>query len=303
MRVLVTGGAGFIGSHLAETLLERGHSVVVLDNLITGNKHNLDAIMDKIQFIQGNILDDDDVRGAMGGVDAVAHLASLINADESMKKPQEYHMVNGAGTLKVAQHAISMNIGRLVFTSSCAVYGNPFRVPIGEDDPVAPISFYADSKLEAEAHCENFNRTGRISIAVFRLFNTYGPRMAENPYSVVLSKFIETIRWGNVIHLYGDGSQSRDYLYVKDAAKILATALEKNSSGLFNLGFGVPISMRQLAETIATVMGRKQPKMDFKPPKEDDVNQSAANIDRLVNTFGIRPEVNLEQGLSMIIRR
>lgn len=303
MRILVTGGAGFIGSHLVETLLERGHSVDVLDNLTNGNKRNLEGVMDRIQFIHGNILDDDDMRGALNGVDAVAHLAALINAEESMKKPQDYHLVNAAGTLKVVQHSVSMNVKRLVFTSSCAVYGEPFRVPITEDDPVAPISYYADSKLDAEAHCENFTKSGRMNITIFRLFNVYGPRQGENPYAATISKFIETVRWGNVIHLFGDGGQTRDYIFVRDVTKFIAAALEKDLVGLFNLGFGQPITTKQLAETISVVMGRKKLKIDYKPKKQEDVQQSAADITKLVNTFGMRPEVSLEQGLSMTIRR
>jgi UDP-glucose 4-epimerase len=298
MRILITGGAGFIGSSLAEVLLARGHSVVILDNLCTGSRSNLEGIFKKIMFVQGDILDDDTVRHALGGVDAVAHLAGLIDEEESMKKGELYHHVNAAGTLKMLQHSASMNVKKFVFTSSCAVYGEPMRVPIKETDPVAPISHYADNKLEAEEQCENFNNTLKLKTLVFRVFHVYGPKMKVNHYNEEIAGLIDNAKWTNSLKIFGDGEQTRDFIFIKDVTMFIAAALENNLTGLYNLGSGQPVTIKKAAETISALLGMKTPYMDFKSPRDGDLRQNAADITKLVNEFGMKPEYDLEKGLA-----
>jgi len=306
MRVLVTGGAGFIGSHLVETLLERGHEVTVLDNLVTGKKRNLEDVLDRIDFVQGDILDDENIRDALEGAEAVAHLAGLIGAEktleESVKKQNLFRLANAVGTLKLLQHSSTMGVRNFVFTSSGIVYGEPFRLPIAESDPVQPTSAYSESKLEAENYCENFINNARLHVTVFRLFNTYGPRQVPCPYSDIMMHFAENAIWGK-FRIPGDGGQTRDFVYVKDAADILSAALEKGIVGLYNLGSGRAVTFKQLAETMAAVTGRSNPKFENKDSPKGEIRNSMADITKMVTAFGIKPATPLEEGLKATLKR
>ncbi|MBM5805523.1 MAG: SDR family NAD(P)-dependent oxidoreductase [Candidatus Verstraetearchaeota archaeon] len=297
MRILVTGGAGFIGSHLAEALVGRGHDVVVLDDLSTGKKENLAEALRQIEFVEGDIREDGVVKKALRDIEAVAHLAALISVNESMKKPLLYHDVNSMGTLRLLQHSLKSGVKRFVLTSSCAVYGDPAKVPTSETDPVGPLSVYAASKLSAEEYCRTYDGTGGMSVAVLRLFNVYGPRQTFSQYSGVIMQFAERVRNGKPPVIYGDGRQTRDFIFVRDVGRFITAAIETEASGTFNVGTGRSVTIRRLAAVVLNVMGREDLKPIFAPPRPGDIMYSEADMSRAVKELGIKPEVALKEGL------
>jgi len=302
MRVLVTGGAGFIGSHLVEALVGRGHDVVVLDDLSTGKKENLTKVLHRIEFVEGDIREDGVVKGALKDVGAVAHLAALISVMESMKKPLLYHDVNSMGTLKLLQHSLKRGVKRFVLTSSCAVYGDPAKVPVSETDPVGPLSVYAASKLSAEEYCRTYRGTGGMNVAILRLFNVYGPRQSFSQYSGVISQFADRIGRGKPPVIYGSGEQTRDFIFIKDTVRFITDAVEGEASGTFNVGTGRSVTVRRLADVILRVMGRENLKPVFEAPRPGDIMHSEADMSRTTKAFALKPEVSLKEGLRETIR-
>lgn len=222
-KVLVTGGAGFIGSHLISILLERGYTAVAFDNLSSGKLTNLNAVRnnDNFSFIQADILDQAALHKAFCDVDVVVHLAALIDIGASVVDPVSTHIVNVTGTLNVLQEAARVNINRLVFASSTAVYGDVTTLPIKEDAPLNPISPYAASKVAGEAYCKAFTHCYDLSTVILRFFNVYGPRNENSPYSGVITKFLQQAVKNQVLTIYGDGKQSRDFIHVNDIVEAL----------------------------------------------------------------------------------
>ncbi|MBC7113915.1 MAG: NAD-dependent epimerase/dehydratase family protein, partial [Candidatus Methanomethyliales bacterium] len=226
MNVLVTGGAGFIGSHLVKILLEHGHNVTVLDNLTTGKIERLSDFINKIIFVNGDILDEFLIKQILKGIDVVVHLAALISVEESVEKPDLYHLVNTVGTIKLLQYSAQASVDKFIFTSSCAVYGDPIELPIKESHPINPLSPYAMSKVSAEKECMRFAEADDIHVIILRLFNVYGPGQNFNQYAGVITKFAQRIRNGNPPIIYGTGEQTRDFIFVEDVARYITAALE-----------------------------------------------------------------------------
>jgi UDP-glucose 4-epimerase len=296
-KILVTGGAGFIGSHVVKMLLERGHEVTVLDNLTTGKMERLLDVIDKITFVKGDILEENLIKKIIKGFDAVVHLAALISVDESFEKPYLYYLVNSIGTRKLLHHSIEANLDKFILTSSCAVYGDPIELPIKESHPTNPLSPYAKSKLSAEKQCELYAGANNIKIITFRLFNVYGPGQGLNQYAGVISQFAKRIRNGNPPIIYGSGDQTRDFIFVEDVARYITIALETNAKGVFNIGSGSSISIKQLAKIILEIMGRNDLPPIFAPRRCGDITRSMADISLAKKTFSFEPKIGLEEGL------
>ncbi len=289
MRVLVTGGAGFLGSHLCRKLKALGHEVVVLDNLSTGKEEN---VPDEVELVVGDTRNPKDVLRASHDVDAVFHLAAKVSVPESFQKPGEYFDVNVTGTVNV----LEANKGKpIVFVSSAAVYGTPQQVPTPESHPLNPENPYGLTKILGEKACEYYRRYSKIAIA--RPFNIYGPGQDPgNPYSGVITKFITLAREGKPLKIYGDGNQTRDFVYVEDVADALAKMLGRNHT--FNIGTGKETSINQLAETIKSVLGSASPVIHV-DPVPGDVPRSAADT-TLSLQLGWRPKTCLEEGLKRL---
>jgi UDP-glucose 4-epimerase len=300
MRIVVTGGAGFIGSHLVERLVWRGHDLAVLDNLCTGKEENLKKVGNEIDFIEGDIGDDVLVKRLLREADAVAHLAALTSVSESMEEPYLYHEINTSGTLRLLQLSVESGVKNFLFVSSCAVYGDPARIPIKETDPISPLSVYAATKASAEAYCQAYNNMG-IKTCALRLFNVYGPRQGFSQYSGVITQFTERIRKGEPPIIFGDGKQTRDFAYVGDVATLMATAVEKFSEGVFNVGTGESSTINKLAETLARTMGKPDLQPVYEEPRPGEIRYSRADISRARKVFGFRPEVSLEEGLRLTV--
>jgi len=298
MRVLVTGGAGFIGRHITGYFQHRAE-VRVLDSLRSGLKSNLSGL--NCQFTVGSILDRDLIREAMKGVDFVFHLAAIASVQESMQKPNECAEINTRGTVIVLEEAARAGVKKLIFSSSAAIYGNNLIIPKTESMPAEPKSPYAESKYEGEQHCRSFTDQGRLSTVSLRYFNVFGPY--QNPrgeYSAVVPAFVEKAIRNEPITIFGDGRQTRDFIYVDDVIAANAFfALKSHATGIFNIACGRQITIRDLALTIRKLT-KSSCTIDYGPERPNDVKHSVAGIDKM-HTAGFRPVCDLAGGLRATI--
>ena len=297
--ILVTGGAGFIGSHLVKELVKSGFSVRVLDNLSNGSLENIRDVLGSIEFIKGDIRDKNVVEGALKGVDAVVHLAALIDVAESVEKPELYLDVNVNGTFNVTR--ASRKVSAFIFASTCAVYGEPVRIPIGEDHPLNPKSPYAATKIAGEAFVQAYGNLYGYRPVILRLFNVYGPRQSK-AYAGVITEFVKRATLGEPPIIFGDGEQTRDFVHVRDVAKAIIKALESdNVSGIYNIGSGVAITINDLAHLILKLAGKENVEPIHGPPRPGDIKYSQANINRAKMELGYNPSVSLEEGIKEIL--
>ena len=298
MRILITGGAGFIGSHLAEHFQGRA-DVRVLDDLRTGHRRNLAGL--KVEFLHGSILDREILRAAMQGVDYVFHLAAMVSVAESVRQPQACVELNAIGTLNVLEAAAAAGVRKLCFSSSAAVYGDHPVVPKREDMCPEPRSPYAVTKLDGEFYCRQFTAEGRLETVALRFFNVFGPRQDPNgPYGAAMSIFFRRALAGEPLTIFGDGGQTRDFIYVKDIVAALDFAAGTSGlTGVFNAGYGGQITVLELAQRILALAGSRS-QIQFEPARAGDVRHSRASVERLLNA-GFRPIGTLDAGLQLML--
>jgi UDP-glucose 4-epimerase len=302
MEILVTGGAGFIGSHLVEMLLERGHGVRVLDDLSTGKRENLDGA-ERARFSEGDVRDQEAVMKAADGADAVVHLAAVASVQKSVEAPVETAAVNALGTLSVLEGARRCGVKRIVFASSAAVYGNPDTVPVGEGLLPDPLSPYAADKLAGEHYLNSYRVVHGMQGIAVRFFNVYGPRQdPKSPYSGVISLFASAARGGRGVSVHGDGQQTRDFIYVGDLAWVLTelVSTDRELPHTMNIGTGRQTSLLDLLDTMESVAGASIPRTHG-APREGDVRHSRADVGRLDSLFPGRPTTGLEDGLRALL--
>jgi len=303
-KFLVTGGAGFIGSHLVAKLAQQGYSVRVLDNLSTGKLSNIERLLKEgsVDFTKGDIKDASTVKAAVSSVDMVYHLAAQISVPLSILNPKLNHEVNVVGTSNLLSASKNAGVGRFVFVSSCAVYGEPIYLPIDEAHPTNPISPYAESKLTSEQECIKLSKDHEIEAAVVRFFNVYGPRQGLNEYSGVITKFIEKIKKKLPLTIFGDGQQTRDFVFVQDITNALLLASKsKDANGqIFNIGTGKATTIKSLAETLLALTDSKV-KLKFAPERSGDIKHSYANISKANKILGYKPEFHLSEGLKAFL--
>ena len=299
---MVTGGAGFIGSHLASELVRREYSVVVFDNLYSGKIANLKGITQEIEFIEGDIRDERQLRTAFDRVDAVIHLAALIDITASATDPASTNDVNVTGTLNVLQEAARRKVRRFVFASSTAVYGDSKKLPISENLEANPISPYAASKVGGEAYCKAFEASCGLGTVVLRFFNVYGPRSENSPYSGVVTKFLQQANKGEAINIYGDGNQTRDFIHIKDIVEALALALEaKEAKGeTFNVCTGIPTSINGLARAVQVVTQKELP-IVYAPARQGEIRFSYGDPSKAAEKLDFTAKVSLLEGLNSLV--
>jgi UDP-glucose 4-epimerase len=304
-KVLVTGGAGFIGSHLVDRLLKQGCKVIVLDNLSTGKLENLKGRLGDpgFKFVKGDVRDRRDVEEAVKDVDAVFHLAAITSVPYSVRRPNVTRQVNVEGARNLLEACLRGRVERFIYVSSCAVYGEPEYLPIDEKHPARPISPYAESKLEAERLCREFQETYGLKTTVLRPFNVYGLGMRNDQYGGVIARFIERLRIGKPPIIYGDGEQTRDFIHVEDAvrAMILALESEKAVGRTFNVATGSPTSVNRLAQLIIDLFEAKGIKPKHRKARVGDVKHSYANIQEAKAILGFEPKISLKEGLSTLL--
>lgn len=298
---LVTGGAGFIGSHLVDILLEAGHQVRVLDDFSTGLAENLP---ENVTLIEGDVADHSVVGTAMEGMDGCFHLAAIASVQRSNEEWRRTHDVNLSGTVNVLDHARGSggNPPRpVVYASSAAVFGKPEYLPLDEQAATVPLTAYGADKLGCEQHGFVGWEVHQIPSRGFRFFNVYGPRQQpENPYAGVVSIFADRLRQKQSIRIFGDGQQTRDFIYVRDVVRILRRAMETPWQGaeVYNIATGVGTSVVQLAETIANICGLQAPDISWEAARIGDIKSSIGNGAKLQAVLGIAPETSLKEGLA-----
>jgi UDP-glucose 4-epimerase len=295
-QALVTGGAGFVGSHLAAGLLAQGMRVRVLDDLSTGREHNLAGFT--VELVQGDVRDARALAEAMQGVRWVFHEAAMVSVPASLDDPLSCYEVNLQGTLQVLWAAYQAGVQRVVVASSAAVYGEATE-PVDEESPKRPLSPYAASKLAMEGAARLFTRVYGLATVCLRYFNAYGPRQRpDSPYAAVIPSFIEAMLEGRPATIHGEGDQSRDFVYIGDVvrANLLAAERPEAVGGVFNIGSGVSVTIRELAGILQSFFPQA-PAPLHGPSREGDIRFSRAVLDRAAQALGYRPEVGMQEGL------
>lgn len=303
-RYLVTGGAGFIGSHITEALIKKREEVIVFDNFCTGKKENLSAIIKKIKLIKGDLRDFNLVKKKTRGVDYVLHQAALRSVPKSVKDPVSFNEVNVTGTLNLLIAAHQAKVKRFVFASSSSVYGEVKIFPEKENFTPKPISPYAATKLFGEHYCYLFSRLYDLETVSLRYFNVFGPRQSlESQYAVVVPKFITCLLNNKPTPINGNGDQSRDFTYIDNVVEAnLLAAKAKNISGeVFNIACGWDYTVLDLAKIINKIMG-KNIKPVFLPPRPGDVLRTLADISKAKKLLKFKIKVNFEEGLERTVK-
>jgi UDP-glucose 4-epimerase len=304
--VLITGGAGFIGSHLVDALLAKGYSVRILDDLSTGKRSNLPLDNPRVELIEGDVADAALVARAAAGCQAVAHLAAVASVQASVDDPVKTHQSNFIGTLNVCEAMRQAGIKRVVFASSAAVYGNNGEgKAITEDTPKAPLTPYASDKLASEYYLDFYRRQHGLEPVVFRFFNIFGPRQdPSSPYSGVISIFAERAEKGLPISVFGDGEQTRDFFYVEDLVDLVVQGFEKPSvgEGAVNVGLNATTSLNQLLAALGDVVG-DLPALTYQPARSGDIKHSRADNQRLLERFTVATPTPLKVGLARLLGR
>ena len=303
-KVLVTGGAGFIGSHVVDRLVKDGYHVRILDNLSSGKLDNIQGHLEsgKVEFLEGDIRDVSIVKESLNEVNVVIHMAALVSVPLSIENPNITFDINLLGTLNLLRSSVEKQVNRFVFISSCSVCGNPESLPITEQAKTSPISPYAESKLIGERYCLGFSECKLLQSVVLRFFNVYGPRQGINDYSGVITRFIERCKDNLPLTIYGDGSQTRDFVNVKDIAKAVIASIKSSeaASEVFNIGSGKPTSIKELAETVIDLAGVPS-QISYKPIRAGDIKDSYADISKAKMLLGFVSEVSLRAGLQALI--
>jgi nucleoside-diphosphate-sugar epimerase len=298
--ILVTGGAGFIGSHLVHTMDGKGFAIRVFDNLSTGSLENLQGTQAK--FLKGDIREQADILVAMREVDSVYHFAAYVSAPESVTQPEVCYEINIIGSLNVLHAAQQAGVKRVVLASSAAVYGDS-RGAIHEDVPKNPASPYAVSKLAMEETARLFTRTYGLETVCLRFFNVYGPGQSpDSPYAAVIPQFIDDLVSGKGITIHGDGGQTRDFVYVEDVAQACLLAMEHPAAAgkTLNIAGGTSVSILELAGILQGFYPGA-PEVQFGPSRPGDIRLSLADIGQAQATLGYRPATAFEEGLARTV--
>ncbi len=299
-KVLVTGGAGFIGSNLADELIRQGAKVVILDNLVTGFKENLEEIEGDFEFVEGDLNDDAKVRRAVEDVEVIFHQAALPSVPRSVENPFETHQACVNGTFNILCKAREAGVRRLIYAASSSAYGDQPTLPKVETMRPEPLSPYAGAKLMGEYYAQVFNRVYGLETVSLRYFNVFGPR--QNPssqYSGVISRFIDALMGGKTPVIYGDGEQSRDFTFIANVvdANIKASQTSKGIGEVMNCANGERISLNELLQVLKKITGKSGVEAVYEPERKGDVKHSQADNGRAVENLGYKKLVGLEEGL------
>ncbi len=302
-RILVTGGAGFIGSHLVAALLERGEAVTVLDDFSSGHERNLEGLSGDLEVVRGDVAEERDVQRALKNVRAVLHEAALVSVVQSVEEPLHCERSNSWGTLLLLEAARRAGVRKLVLAASAAAYGERPQMPCREEAPVDPRSPYAATKLAAEHHLRCYAALHGMHTLSLRYFNVYGPRQdPASPYAAVVPRFVERLLAGTPPVLYGDGGQSRDFVFVGDVVRANLLALESDAlrGQVVNVASGRETTVLELLDALYAIVGRRiEPRRE--PPRPGDVRRSWAATEAAERLLGFRARVGLEEGLRQVV--
>lgn len=299
--VLVTGGAGFIGSHTVESLLDRGWKVRVLDNLSTGKADNLAINHPELDLLEADVTCARSVASAVRGVDACLHLAAQVSVAASLEDPLRSATENILGFVNVLEAARANGVRRVVCASSAAVYGEPSELPLTEESALRPLSPYGLEKVVNEQYAALYGALYGMGVMPLRYFNVYGPRQdPASPYAGVISRFVERMHHGETVSIFGDGRQTRDFVYVKDVARANVAALECGEHGVMNVSSGRQVDLLSLAELIGDILGTA-PHLEFLAERTGDIRHSRGDPTRMHEALSIRPDRSLRSGLEALV--
>ncbi len=296
----MTGGAGFIGSHLVHALVEYGLRVRVLDNLLSGSLDNLAGIAERIEFVRGDVTNPEDCRRACEGMDYILHHAARVSVAESIERPRETHETNATGTLNLLTAAREEGCRRVVYAGSASAYGDAEEIPQHEDLVPRPLSPYAVAKHTGELYCLMFHALHGLETVVLRYFNIFGPRQdPSSPYSGVIAQFAVRALRGDALTIYGDGEQTRDFVAVENVVQAnLAACTSPDAVGrVVNIGCGERVSVNELARAVVGLSGGEV-EVVHAAPRPGDIRHSVADIRRARALLGYRPQVTLKEGLA-----
>ena len=300
-KILVTGGAGFTGSHLVDKLLDEDFEVTVLDDLSTGTLENLSSHIrgGNFHFVKGDVCNSEIVGQVVEDVDAVFHEAAIASVPRSLEDPVFTDHVNVDGTLNLLSASLNSHVKRFVYASSCAVYGDSGTLPHNEQLPLSPLSPYAASKVSAESYCKAFYKAYGLETVSLRLFNVYGPRQSSGAYGGVIEQFLDRLLKGEEPVIFGDGGQTRDLVHVGDVVEAHMLALEKKGAvgEVLNIASGVATSINKLAQMLTNMVGGRELKPIYSSPRRGDVRHSQGDIAKAENLLGYAPKIFLEEGL------
>ena len=302
-KVLVTGGAGFIGSHTVDYLLQQNQQVIVLDNFSSGYKHNLPLKRSQLKVIKGDIRDASVVAEAAEGITHCLHLAAQVSVVKSLEDPSDSASQNILGFINVLNAAKNNRAKRFVYASSSAPYGIPLSLPLNETESLNPGSPYGLEKKINELYVKLFRGLYGISACGLRYFNVYGPRQdPKSPYAGVIALFADAIQSKQPLTIYGDGLQTRDFIYVNDVARTNIAALNSDYHGILNVATGASVSLLELIEALENIAGYKCDKQ-FKPEREGEIKYSAASVAELSAVLNVKAKYSLEEGLLKLLKK
>ena len=298
-RVLVTGGAGFIGSHLITRLVQEGYSILVLDDLSSGRLENLENHIrsNQISFVKGDIRDSSQLKEIAADSDSIIHLAAIADHEKCLQDPALANNINGDGTRVVLEAAREHGVKNFVYTSSAALYGEPSKLPVSEDAPVSPLAPYGLSKLAGERYCLEYSRNYGMRVVCLRFFNVFGPRQTATQYSGVITEFMKKLRNREPPMIYGDGLQTRDFVNIRDIVEAIVLALgSKTAEGVYNIATGRETTINQLATTLTKISNQSINPV-HEAPRIGDIRRSVADISRAQADLRFNPKTNLESDL------
>lgn len=305
-NALVTGGAGFIGSHIVDRLMNDGFSVTVVDDMSTGCLENLAAHIKKDNFslMRGDVRDFESVKRAVENVEVVFHEASLSSVQQSLKDPLVVNEINVGGTLKLLRASLDSGVKRFIYASSASVYGDSRQLPLDEEALPRPTSPYGVSKLAAESYVTVFHKAYGLETVCLRYFNVYGSRQAGGDYAGVITSFMEKLAKSEPPTIYGDGEQTRDFVHVEDVVDAnIAAMKEKNATGeIFNIATGTSVTVNELFKILRKVTGKNQIQPEYSAPRKSDIRKSFGDISKANKVLGYEPKVSIEEGLENLAK-
>ncbi|MGI0041209.1 MAG: SDR family NAD(P)-dependent oxidoreductase [Nitrosopumilaceae archaeon] len=303
MKIFVTGGAGFIGNHLVNSLLKAGNKVTIYDNLKNNSESKISYLLkDGASFVKGDVTDYQTLSTALSGFDLVIHLAAEIYVQESIKFPEHTHHVNVTGTVNLLRSCVTQKVKNVIAASSAAVFGNPKDLPLSENSQTIPISPYGASKLAIEHYMQAFSNSYDLNCITLRFFNVYG-KGQSGPYAGVITKFMENIADNKSLVIFGDGSNTRDFVSVFDAVQSIQNAITKiegKKGNVYNIGSGKYTTIEDLAKLMISI-SEKPLSIEHKQPKKGDIQHSQTSIRLAQKDLGYSPKIQLKEGLEMLL--
>ncbi len=304
MKIFVTGGAGFIGNHLVDSLLKAGNKVTIYDNLKNSSESKISHLLKNgASFVKGDVTDHQTLSNAIAGFDLVVHLAAEIYVQESIKSPEHTHHVNVTGTVNLLRSCVAQKVRNVVAASSAAVFGNPKDLPLSENSQTIPISPYGASKLAIEHYMQAFSNSYDLNCITLRLFNVYG-KGQSGPYAGVITKFMEKIVDNKPLVIFGDGSNTRDFVSVYDVVQSIQNAITKiegKKGNVYNIANGKYTTIEDLAKLMISISG-KPLSIEHKQPKKGDIQHSQTSIWLAQRDLGYSPKIQLKEGLEMLLK-